>query len=52
MLLHTRIKTNNTHNSSIRSDEGLRLETSPFQILHVGNLTFINTFDKTKFDYH
>ena len=27
-LLHTRTKTNNTHNSSIRSDEGLTLETA------------------------
>ena len=48
-LLHTRIKTNNTHNSSIRSDEGLTLETSAFQIVHGGSSTFINTFDKTKF---
>ena len=29
-------KTNNTHNSSIRSDEGLTLETSAFQIFHGG----------------
>ena len=48
-LRHTLIKTNNTHNSSIRSDEGLTLETSAFQIAHGGNSTFINTFDKTKF---
>ena len=48
-LLHTRIKANNTHNSSIRSDEGLTLETSAFQIDHGGNSTFINTFDETKF---
>ena len=33
----------------IRSDEGLTLETSAFQIVHGGNSTFINTFDKTKF---
>ena len=47
-LLHTRMKTNNTHNSSIRSDEGLKLETSAFQIVHGGNSTFINRLDKTK----
>ena len=47
-LLHTLIKTNNTLNSSIRSDEGLTLETSAFQIVHGGYSTFINTFDKTK----
>ena len=29
-LLHTLIKTNDTHNSSIRSDEGLTLEMSAF----------------------
>ena len=33
----------------LRSDEGLTLETSAFQIVHGGNSTFINTFDKTKF---
>ena len=33
----------------IRSDEGLMLETSAFQIFHGGNSTFINSFDKTKF---
>ena len=48
-LFHTRIKTNITHNSSIRSDEGLTLETSAFQIVHGGNSTLTNTFDKTKF---
>ena len=32
-----------------RSDEGLTLETSAFQIFHGGNFTFINSFDKTKF---
>ena len=37
--------TNNTHNSSIRSDEGLTLETSAVQIVHGGNSTFINTFE-------
>ena len=35
----------------ICSDEGLTLETSAFQILHGGNFTFINSFDKTKFSY-
>ena len=34
---------------SIRSDEGLTLETSAFSIFHGGNSTFINAFDKTKF---
>ena len=33
----------------IRSDEGLTLETSAFQIFHGVNFTFINSFDKTKF---
>ena len=47
-LLHTCIKTNNTQNSSGRSEEGLTLETSAFQIVHGGNSTFINTFDKTQ----
>ena len=33
-----------------RSDEGLTLETSAFQIFHGGNFSFIrNSFDKTKF---
>ena len=48
-LLYTLIYTTTTHNSSIRSDEGLTLETSAFQIFHGGNSTFINSFDKTKF---
>ena len=34
---------------AFRSDEGLTLETSAFQIFHGGNFTFINSFDKTKF---
>ena len=33
----------------IRSDKGLTLETSAFQIFYGGNSTFINSFDKTKF---
>ena len=33
----------------IRSDEGITLEMSAFQIVEGGNSTFINTFDKTKF---
>ena len=41
-----------SHNSSIRSDEGLMLEMSAFQIFHGGNSTFINSFDKTKFFSH
>ena len=32
-----------------RSAEGLTLETSAFHIVHGGNSTCINTFDKTKF---
>ena len=35
--------------AALRSDEGLTLETSAFQIFHGGNSTFINSFDKTKF---
>ena len=31
--------------------EGLTLETSAFQISHVGNWTFFNSLDKTKFLY-
>ena len=33
----------------IRSDEGLTLEKSAFQIFLVGNSTNINSFDETKF---
>ena len=33
-LLPTLMKTNNTHNFSIRSNEGLTLETSAFQIVY------------------
>ena len=47
-LLYTCIKTNNTHNSSIRSDEGLKLETSAFQIVHGGNSILVNRLDKTE----
>ena len=42
-------KNQHHHNSSIRSDERLTLETSAFQVFHGGNSTFINTFHKTKF---
>ena len=35
-------------NDVIRSDEGLTLETSAFQIFHGGNFTFINSFDKNQ----
>ena len=42
-LLHTRIKTNNTHNSSIPSDEGLTLEAWAFQIVHGGNSALLAT---------
>ena len=33
----------------VNSDEGLTLEKSALQIFHGSNLTFINSFDKTKF---
>ena len=33
----------------IRSNEGLTLETSAFQIFHGSNSTFIDSFDKNKF---
>ena len=42
------MKTLNTHNSSVRSDKGLTLETSAFQIFHGSNSTFTNSFDKTR----
>ena len=42
--LHTLVKSNNTDDSSVRSDEGIILETS----FHGVNSTFINSFDKTK----
>ena len=32
-----------------RSDEGLMLETSAFQMFHGGNSPFMNSFDKNKF---
>ena len=35
----------------IRSDEGLTLETSAFQIVHGGYSTFINSFDKINFSF-
>jgi len=35
-------------NPSIRSDEGLTLETSALQVFDDGNSTFINLFDATK----
>ena len=38
-------------NATIRSDEGLTLETSTSQIFHGGSSTFINSFVKTKFSY-
>ena len=47
-LFFTLILTTTPHNS-IRSDEGLTLETSAFLIFPGGNSTFINSFDKTKF---
>ena len=36
----------------IRSDDGLKLETSAFQIFHGGYLTFINSFDKINFCFN
>ena len=53
--LAPRLRTNRLcHSRSsllLRSDEGLRLQTSAFQIVHSGtyNSIFINTFVKTKF---
>ena len=37
---------------AIRSDEGLTLETSTFQIFHGGNSTFTNSFDKHQIFFH
>ena len=48
----TFIKTNNTHNFSSCSDEGLKLEISAFQVFQSCKSTFINSFDKTKFLFH
>ena len=39
-----------THNSSIRSDEGLTLETSAFRISVRWPIYIINSVDKTKFN--
>ena len=36
----------------VRSEKGLTLETLAFQIVHGGNSTFINSFDKSKFVFH
>ena len=38
--------------SALKTDDGLMLETSAFQISHDGNSTFINSFDKTKFLFY
>ena len=40
------------HNSYIRSDEGLKLETSAFWIFPGVNSIFANSFDKTLFLFH
>ena len=48
-LLYSLIKTNNTHNSSIRCDKGLTLGMSAFQIFQFGNSTFINLLIKPNF---
>ena len=37
---------------TLRCDGGLALETSAFEIIHGGNSTFINSFDKTQFLCH
>ena len=37
---------------ALRSDEGLTLETSAFQIFHGGHSTFINSFDKINFCFN
>ena len=37
----------------IHSDEGLTLKTKAFQLFYGSNMTFIDSFDKTKFlDLH
>ena len=36
-------------NFEVYENDILTLETSAFRIFHGGNLTFINSFDKTKF---
>ena len=41
-----------THNSSIRSDEGLTLETSAFQFLYGGQFTLSTLLIKQIFVYH
>ena len=46
--LHSHIN-HNTVNFSFHSDKGLTLETSAFLTFYDGNLTFTNSFDKTKF---
>ena len=43
--------TTESHNSSIRSDEGLTLETSDFRISVRWPIYIINSVDKTKFLY-
>ena len=45
------LKLHVTHNSSIRSDEGLTLETSAFRISVRWPIYIINSVDKTKFLY-
>ena len=42
-------KPHTTRNSSIRSDEGLTLETSAFRIPVQWSIYIINSYDKTKF---
>ena len=42
-------KVHTTHNSPIRSDEGLTLETSAFRIPVRWSIYIINSVDKTKF---
>ena len=51
-LFHTNTEPTTAHNSSIRFDEGLPLETSAFQIFPGGNSTFLNSFDKLKPNIH
>ena len=43
------VASNMLMNVEIRCNEGLTLETSAFQILHGGILTFINWFDGQTF---
>jgi len=52
-LLCTLIWATAAHNSSVRSDEGLTLEASAFQVFRCGDSAFVGSFDKAEFlDYY